>query len=1149
VHGSDGKSIGCPTSLASSGALTTFTFTNTSQAMLEASTCDPAEHELDGFAVATWNEDGICWGCCRYAYGHFFAEVGTLAAVSGSDELLYRAVRLHPPARDPDNWAHASSLLYVRFSNTNSSQAVYSYNGQAFDLVTTVSAADASKGQLINTQHNVNTISSPAIFFVTDASRRPTTFHQFTSKVEASQVHCDMGVGGKHGLSVVGVRYANKFQYDSISAVPTEPSTYHVPIHNHYHKYGTKKEFFGVRRFDGSEGVVWQDKNTRQIALTWFGPDWLSPQSVALESLGPNWKLVGAAGDGGVTGDVIYVLVGDKALWNASSHNDAQEPTPAYAFRAGADGAKKLRVELDTWDTGLNIHDGWYGSMAWDAPLDVFVLFIARGMFTGHQGAIAVVFNATDLSITKNTGQTSSHSFAQSVTLSTEANGATFIGADMGDNYPRGLNLHRIERSESGTWTRKSRVVYSFKTGHCSIDTSGLNATAKVLAVNGACHNYPVWDTDPLSRNISTPNRTYYKYSNDNNVYTELAHPGSIELPGGKLMVIFAGEQPSLDITMIGSAHNAPRNLGLVIVSATLNGTVFSDGPVETGGFYSFGGGWSPQENRGIVWLTDFTGSSVETWESATRIRATRVGSGAKEKVLLLYEVWQYNNYLRTEFMLIGLDGSILRDPTRLQYPLRLDPTGEPAAAADGSLVVYGAEDSRLTRFSLLPLADGQTCDCPKMPSPPTPPSLPSPPCIPPSTSPSPPPLLPPLLPPSPPSLPAPPASPPNPLNMIGATMSTQYGSADELGPWVCIDGDESTGPCHSNSHGTDQWLSIELDRPATIDAVQLFNWGNNQNQLSRLGHYQIWVSNAAADYTPPSATLCANETTAPHGSATVGPFTSTCAPETVGRFVTVLLPGSNRYLTLNEVKIYGAVLTPSEPPVLLLMPPSLPQSPLAPMAPSKPPLVPPTMPSPSMPPSMPPSTPPLTYAELNAAYEALKAKVEGLEAQMAQVEANRTNTCGPSTSWSPSQQQCLVNTNTCGPNTSWNSAQQQCILTCDVEEVETSTQRSLLFGGLVSCHDKLCSSPKPSPPVLPPLPPSLPAPPTLPSSNFTCFDLQYLYQSNQCCQGSETTLVAHSGATSALSLLLVNCGVVFQAYTANGCSCSGSKYSKDVNV
>ena len=32
--------------------------------------------------------------------------------------------------------------------------------------------------------------------------------------------------------------------------------------------------------------------------------------------------------------------------------------------------------------------------------------------------------------------------------------------------------------------------------------------------------------------------------------------------------------------------------------------SVLSAGPTEKGGFYNFGGGWSPQQNKGVNWPT-----------------------------------------------------------------------------------------------------------------------------------------------------------------------------------------------------------------------------------------------------------------------------------------------------------------------------------------------------------------------------------------------------------------------------------------------------------------------------------------------------------------------------------------------------------------
>ena len=56
----------------------------------------------------------------------------------------------------------------------------------------------------------------------------------------------------------------------------------------------------------------------------------------------------------------------------------------------------------------------------------------------------------------------------------------------------------------------------------------------------------------PEISNLPPSNATYYKWSNDNGVYTELAHPGLIEL-GGAFLVLFQGEQAALDNSKVGA--------------------------------------------------------------------------------------------------------------------------------------------------------------------------------------------------------------------------------------------------------------------------------------------------------------------------------------------------------------------------------------------------------------------------------------------------------------------------------------------------------------------------------------------------------------------------------------------------------------------
>lgn len=70
-------------------------------------------------------------------------------------------------------------------------------------------------------------------------------------------------------------------------------------------------------------------------------------------------------------------------------------------------------------------------------------------------------------------------------------------------------------------------------------------------------------------------------------------------------------------------------------------------------------------------------------------------------------------------------------------------------------------------------------------------------------------------------------------------------------------------------------------------------------------------------------------------------------------------------------------------------------------------------------------------------------------------------------------------------------------------------------------------------------------APPSMPSvssCNVTCFDLQYLYQSNQCCHDTSNRSVEHTGMTTLISTFVQTCHHVNSLYDANSCSCSAEK-------
>jgi hypothetical protein len=73
---------------------------------------------------------------------------------------------------------------------------------------------------------------------------------------------------------------------------------------------------------------------------------------------------------------------------------------------------------------------------------DSIGFFVSRKMTVAndglnHQGSYGAVFSSNDLKLIKAFGQISSHSFANSL-IAKEQDG--FIGIDLADNYPRGIN-------------------------------------------------------------------------------------------------------------------------------------------------------------------------------------------------------------------------------------------------------------------------------------------------------------------------------------------------------------------------------------------------------------------------------------------------------------------------------------------------------------------------------------------------------------------------------------------------------------------------------------------------------------------------------------------------------------------------------------
>lgn len=305
--------------------------------------------------------------------------------------------------------------------------------------------------------------------------------------------------------------------------------------------------------------------------------------------------------------------------------------------------------------------------MAWNSQKGTVGVVLARVMQNGHQGARAFVLDATSLEV-QFAFQTASHSFANSMILGSDG---SFISMDLGDNYPRGILLTRFDNS-----SKSSFQPYAVKTRHATGPKDGIEEYTE----------------------ISTPGVTYYKWSNDNYVYTELGHAGVVEVDDG-LLVFFSGERPALDSAAVGKPLNAARNVGFVKVGKDLSAReVLSPGAVETGGYFTYGGEWKSQEHRGINYLTNF--DSVET--SASRLKTAALGDG---KILLYWEVWGPKAYKYTQMMLVDRDG-LGSGPWTLNYtalasPVRL-PIQDDLLVRGGRAVAYaGAPGAALVRYEL----------------------------------------------------------------------------------------------------------------------------------------------------------------------------------------------------------------------------------------------------------------------------------------------------------------------------------------------------------------------------------------------------------------------------------------------------------------
>jgi len=626
----------------------------------EATQCDMDNiggAALGDVALVTVKRGRHCWTDGRYNSRAYLIESGTLSG--GSSGASVPAYRIHPPSNPATSFVASNTRVYFRVPDEWHHDLVLWEINDAGEAKQTVSISRTSTQLMgfVDTGILADQLTASVVLAPITNGAGLSNWSPVSATADGALL------ASGEGFSVTARRFqiAGHDPHPFVPAKAAEGGDWAYGPGQHSANYGIPKKFFPTERSDGREGVIWQDQQAFTIHATWLSVDLLSAETRVIYTE-TDAQLVAVAFNG--ADDLVLLLV------DRSRPADRSQNIPVKVVKVQCMTGETLATKsLDTSSSGLDVarFTSSGASMVWNAHTGMVGVVLSRLMTNRHQGAIAFVLDDTTLEI-QTKFWTASHSFGNSMLLASDG---SFISMDLGDNYPRGINLCRFDSTSKACFK-----PYAFKTHHAG-------------SANGR-EKY---------EEISTPEKTYYKWSNDNYVYTELGHAGVVEVDDG-LLIFFSGEQPPLDNSVVGSLLNVARNAGFVKISKDLSKReVLSPGPTETGGFYDFGGGWQTQENKGINFLTNF--NSVE--ESVSRLKTASLENG---KILLYWEVWSKTTYKYTQMMIVNHDGIGQTSPWALNYttltiPVRL-PIQDDFYIKGGRAVAYaGAPGGLLMRYEL----------------------------------------------------------------------------------------------------------------------------------------------------------------------------------------------------------------------------------------------------------------------------------------------------------------------------------------------------------------------------------------------------------------------------------------------------------------
>ncbi|MAG55591.1 MAG: hypothetical protein CMJ83_04795 [Planctomycetes bacterium] len=393
-------------------------------------------------------------------------------------------------------------------------------------------------------------------------------------------------------------------------------------------------------------GVLWQDGTDRSVWVSWVDPVLGSQETRRLQAPA-NARLVAGTSDS--KGNLYYLVV--QGLEHGRPES---EEVTASIHKAKATGEPLLARSLDTGRQAFNIwsyNPSDRGNMRFSKG--VLGVILPRRMHRArdglkHQGAIAVTFAAKTLKVIGMLGQTSGHSKGSFLTVNAKG---SFLGMDLGDNYPRGLHLHEFAKGR-----RTSKVIFTYKTAHGRRPYGG----------------------SPVYPDISGNGTTFYQWSNDNDTYTDLG--GIVEGRRSYQVVFSTDRTPEGKVLDNRRAHrncDDPHDLALLrivknfrrgsgrneVPDAIIAGLAKNNRP-ETGGFFNFRGQWVSQRVTGVRWLTNYGKGEAA--------RAPQIIALKDKRLLLLWEKLTSRDR-RLQAMRIDEKGRVIEASMQLHLDIRLN--------------------------------------------------------------------------------------------------------------------------------------------------------------------------------------------------------------------------------------------------------------------------------------------------------------------------------------------------------------------------------------------------------------------------------------------------------------------------------------------